>query len=158
MSGPGYRDSKRYEMREPTHSSFAEGHDGGLKNVDLDRPFPPGSGRLLPMRHVAFVVLFALSLSACIDPGKRECQQQLAANAERIRELEEVKSKLEAQNAEQARKIDALLAQLVAANDEVTRCTLQKRLEAARADAERLKKGGRPACTCQASDPLCSCL
>lgn len=111
------------------------------------------------MRHVAFVVLFALSLGACIDPGKRECQQQQAANAARIRELEEAKSKLEAQNAEQARKIDALVATLSSANDEATRARLVKELEAAKAATERLKKGGtRPPCNCVPSDPLCSCL
>jgi hypothetical protein len=43
VGGPGDRASKRLSTREPTRSSFAEGHGGGPKNVDLDLPFPPGS-------------------------------------------------------------------------------------------------------------------
>ena len=44
MSGPGDRASKRSALREPTRSSFAEGHGGGgPNNVDLDPPIPPGS-------------------------------------------------------------------------------------------------------------------
>ena len=108
------------------------------------------------MRRLA--VVLALALSACLPSNNTECKQDLQVSAERIRVLEEQNKKLEAQNAEQGRKIEALLAQLVAASDESTRATLQKRLDAARAEADRLKKGGRPACTCQPSDPLCSCL
>jgi predicted RNase H-like nuclease (RuvC/YqgF family) len=108
------------------------------------------------MRRLA-VVLLALALSACL-PNNTECKQELQASAERIRVLEEQNRKLTAQNTEQGRKIEALLAQLVSASDESTRATLQKKLDAARAEADRLKKGGKPACTCQPSDPLCSCL
>jgi uncharacterized coiled-coil DUF342 family protein len=105
-----------------------------------------------------FVVLLALALSACLPSGNTECKQELQASAEKIRALEQQNKKLADQNAEQGRKIDALLAQLVSAKDEATRSTLQMRLDAARAEAERLKKGGKPACNCQPSDPLCSCL
>jgi predicted RNase H-like nuclease (RuvC/YqgF family) len=108
------------------------------------------------MRRLA--VVLALALSACLPSRNTECKQELLASAERIRVLEVQNKKLEDQNAEQGRKIDALLAQLVAASDESTRVTLQKRLDAVRADVDRLKKGVRPACTCQPSDPLCSCL
>lgn len=42
MSGPGDRSPKRLSIsRVPTCSPFAEGQDGGPKNVDLDRPYPP---------------------------------------------------------------------------------------------------------------------
>lgn len=108
------------------------------------------------MRRLA--VVLALVLSACLPANNTECKQERLASAERIRVLEEQNKKLSDQNAEQGRKIDALLAQLVAASDGATRARLQKELAAARAEADRLKKGGKPACNCQPSDPLCSCL
>ena len=43
VRGPGDRASKQTTSREPTHSEHAEGHDGGLKKVGVDRPFSPGS-------------------------------------------------------------------------------------------------------------------
>ena len=43
MSGPGDRASRRSNMRGPTRSSFAEGHDGRLNKVDLGSPYPPES-------------------------------------------------------------------------------------------------------------------
>lgn len=110
------------------------------------------------MRSIALALVLALSVSACFDSSKKECQQEVQASAERIRVLEEQNKKLAVENAERGRKIDALLVQIVAANDEATRVTLQKQLAAARAETDRLKKGGKPACTCQPSDPLCSCL
>jgi septal ring factor EnvC (AmiA/AmiB activator) len=109
------------------------------------------------MRRLA--VVLALALSACLPSGNTECKQELQSSAEKIRALEMANKKLADQNAEQGRKIDALLAQLVAASDESTRASLQKRLDAARAEAAAARKNGvRPACNCQPSDPLCSCL
>src|SRR4051794_26388278 len=107
------------------------------------------------MRRLALVL--ALALSACLTSNRHD-QLELQASAERIRALEEDKKKLEAQNAEQQRKIEALIAQLTAANDELKRSKLQNQLDAAKAEVARLKKGGRPACNCAPSDPLCSCL
>jgi len=43
VSGPGDRAPKRLYWREPTRSSFAEGHGGGPNPVDKDLPLPPGS-------------------------------------------------------------------------------------------------------------------
>ena len=43
VSGPGDRASRRSNMRGPTRSSFAEGHDGRLNKVDLGSPYPPES-------------------------------------------------------------------------------------------------------------------
>lgn len=98
-------------------------------------------------------------------------QREAAAQAALLQQAEEAK-KLQRQLEEQSQKVNDLVAQLASAKDQSTRDALAQQLQDAQRKKDALNKvaapsgGGaasprpanKPPCTCQAGDPLCSCL
>jgi len=111
------------------------------------------------MRCLSLLLAFSLALPACLQVPKSECREELRATTERLLVVEEEKKVLEAKVAKLETKVAQQLAQLDAVSDEALRIKLQKQLDVARAEAERVKRAPpSKACNCNPNDPLCSCL
>jgi septal ring factor EnvC (AmiA/AmiB activator) len=108
-------------------------------------------------------LLLLAALPACDMPvaeREREHEAEIARlRAEKAQAQEEAR-RLREQLKEMQARIDAMLVQLANANDEATRASLQKQLDEAKREAERLggRKPDKPACKCNPADPLCTCL
>ena len=130
---------------------------------------------------VSFLLIF-VGVSAALYINKQH-NDAAAQAAEAQRESQELQGKLDAltKQADDAKaNQENLQAQLGAATDVATKLALEKQIEEAkkqeaelakqraRLGAARASSGGggggggptkpRPACTCQAGDPLCSCI